>query len=61
MNDHDREQMKLRAAGWESKDRVGKTIWLSPDNGFYHSQEMAVAIVQAGEKPCIPKYRGGTS
>jgi hypothetical protein len=32
---------KLRAADWKPKERCGKTIWESPNNGFYYSQEMA--------------------
>jgi hypothetical protein len=51
MNEQDRKQMELRAAGWESKKRGQKTIWESPDNGFYYSQEMAIEIVREGAKP----------
>lgn len=35
---------RLREAGWQSKERLGKTIWAHPDTGFYYSEEMAVQI-----------------
>jgi hypothetical protein len=39
---------KLSAAGWEPKERCGKTIWKRPDTGFYCSQEMAVHFLDGG-------------
>ncbi len=39
------EARKLLGAGWEPKERCGKTIWGSPDNGFYFSQEMATRFL----------------
>ncbi len=37
---------KLVAAGWKPKERGGKLIWQSPDNGFYYSQEMATHLLE---------------
>ena len=35
---------ELRAAGWKPKERCGKTIWQSPENGFWYSQGMAIHL-----------------
>jgi len=35
---------ELQAAGWKPKERCGKTIWQSPDNGFWYSQDMAMHL-----------------
>ena len=59
MNDQDREQMKLRAAGWEPKERGEETIWKSPDNDFYYAQGVAVAMVREGEDTHVPKGTEG--
>jgi hypothetical protein len=37
MNDQDREQMELGAAGGEPVERGGADIWQSPDNGFSYA------------------------
>ncbi len=42
------EARKLLAAGWKPKERCGKTIWESRDNGFYYSQEMAIHFLGRG-------------
>ena len=38
------EVRKLKTAGWKPKERCGKTIWQSPDNGFWYSQAMAMHL-----------------
>jgi hypothetical protein len=35
---------ELRAAGWKHKERCGKTIWQSPVNSFWYSQDMAMHL-----------------
>ena len=45
-NTTDPETRKLLAAGWEPKERCRKTIWESPDTGFYYSQEMALYLLK---------------
>src|SRR5215212_9282962 len=42
------DERRLIAAGWEPKERCGKTIWKRPENGFYYSQEMAVRLLDRG-------------
>ncbi len=42
------EATRLVAAGWTSKERLGKTIWQSPQNGFWYSQEMASRLLENG-------------
>jgi hypothetical protein len=37
---------QLTETGWESKERCGKTIWQSPENGFWYSQEMALVLLE---------------
>ena len=37
---------QLTEAGWESKERCGKTIWQSAENGFWYSQEMALVLLE---------------
>ena len=59
MNEQDREQMELRAAGWESVERSGVVIWQSPEGGFFYSREMVVEMVRDGKKPYVPKCLGG--
>jgi hypothetical protein len=44
----DPQARKLLAAGWEPKERCGKTIWESPEDGFYYSQEMAEHFLDRG-------------
>ncbi len=39
---------KLLAAGWQPKERCGKTIWQRPDDGFYVSQEAALHFLGPG-------------
>ncbi len=36
---------KLLDAGWKPKERLGRTIWRRPDNGFWVSQEMAMHML----------------
>jgi hypothetical protein len=59
MNEQDREQMELRAAGWELVERGRVVIWQSPDNGLYYAEGMAVEMVREGTKPYVPKCLGG--
>ena len=61
MNEQDRQEMELRAAGWEPKERAGKAIWQSPDNGFYYLQDLAVAMVREELKSYVPKCLGRTA
>jgi hypothetical protein len=42
------DERRLIAAGWEPKERCGKTIWKRPDNGFYCSQETAAHFLNIG-------------
>lgn len=42
------DEHRLIAAGWEPKERCGKTIWKRPDNGFYFSQEAAAHFLDSG-------------
>jgi hypothetical protein len=44
----DPEARNLLAAGWEPKERCGKIIWQSPENGFYYSRKMALSITKKG-------------
>ena len=39
---------KLLTAGWEPKERCGKTIWKRSGSGFYYSQEMATHLLDTG-------------
>jgi hypothetical protein len=43
----DPEGRKLEAAGFEPKERGGKTIWQRPDTGFWVSQEMALHLLES--------------
>ena len=38
------ERRTLEVAGFKSKERCGQTIWQSPDNGFWYSQDMAMHL-----------------
>ena len=40
------EAHKLQEAGWKPKERCGKAIWQSPENGFWYSQEMALVLLE---------------
>ena len=40
----------LIGVGWKPKERCGKTIWQSPDNGFWYSHEMALALLEQPEQ-----------
>lgn len=40
---------RLVAAGWEAKARCGKTIWASPQTGYWYSEEMAVELLRLDE------------
>ena len=42
----DPEARRLLAAGFEPKERDGKTIWQRPDTGFWVSQEMALHLLK---------------
>lgn len=47
------DEQRLIAAGWKPKERGGKIIWQSLDNGFYYSQEFAVYLdTEAGNARC---------
>jgi hypothetical protein len=37
---------QLAVAGWNPKGRCGKTIYQSPRNGFWYSQEMALVLLR---------------
>jgi hypothetical protein len=43
------EAPRLQAAGWKTKERCGKTIWQSPENGFWYWQEMALQLSENGD------------
>lgn len=38
----------LVAAGWQPRQRCGKTIWRHPETGFYYSEEMAHQMAGVG-------------
>ncbi len=40
----DAEGRELLAAGWQLKERLGKTIWRDPRDGLWLSQEMALRL-----------------
>ena len=40
------ETHKLQTTGWKPKERCGKTIWQSPEYGFWYSQEMALVLLE---------------
>ncbi len=42
------EEIGLVAASWTLKERLGKTIWQRPQNGFWYSQEMASRLLENG-------------
>ncbi len=42
------EEIGLVAAGWTRKERLGKSIWQSPQNGFWYSREMASRLLESG-------------
>ncbi len=42
---------RLLAAGWEPRVRCGKTIWASPQSGFWYSEEMALELLQLDRGP----------
>lgn len=44
------EGRKLEASGWKPKERCGKTIWASPENGFWYSEEMALLRLRQTEE-----------
>lgn len=46
------EALELEAAGWEPKERCGKTIWANPQTGLWYSEEMALELL---------RLEGGTS
>jgi len=39
---------ELRAAGWKPKERSGKTIYQSPQSGFWYSQKIALQVLESG-------------
>lgn len=39
------ERRELLAAGWQPKDKGGKTVWRNPKNGFWYPQQVAVALL----------------
>jgi|SRR5215217_4967810 len=50
LDDHSSpEGRKPKAAGWKPMERCGKTIWQSPQNGFWYSQEMALRLSESGD------------
>ena len=44
------EEIDLVAAGWTPKKRLGKSIWQSPENEFWYSQEIAWQLLENGGK-----------
>ncbi len=40
---------RLLDAGWVPRVRRGKTIWASPQTGFWYSQEMAFELLRLDE------------
>jgi len=40
------EVRNLIAGGWKPKEHCGKTIWESPENGFWYSQDMALELLR---------------
>ena len=51
------EVCNLKAAGWKPKRRCGKTIWESPENGFWYSQEMALELLRLDPLAQSPHYQ----
>ena len=45
------EHLRLLAAGWVLKVRSGKTIWASPQTGFWYCEEMALQLLRLDEGP----------
>ncbi len=43
------ERRRLLAAGWEPKEKGGKSVWRNPKNGFWYPQRVAMALL--GESP----------
>ena len=41
------DERRLLAALWKPKERCGKTIWESADNGSWHLQEMALRLSES--------------
>jgi hypothetical protein len=54
------DEQRLIAAGWKPKERGGKIIWQSPDNGFYYSQEVAIRFLDSGIVSTAPTRAGHT-
>jgi len=42
------EGIELVATGWTPKERLGKTLWQSPENEFWYSQEIAWQLLENG-------------
>lgn len=42
----DPEGGELLASGWQPKERLGKTVWRDPADGFWLSREMALVILE---------------
>ncbi len=56
------EVRNLIAAGWKPKERCGKTIWQSPENGFWYSRDMALELLRLdplANAPLSEHPRGG--
>ena len=51
------EVRNLIAVGWKPKERCGKTIWGSPENGFWYSQEMALELLRLDPLAQSPHYQ----
>ncbi len=45
------EHRRLLDAGWVPRARRGKTIWASPQTGFWYSEEMAFELLRLDEVP----------
>src|SRR5215211_6454500 len=48
----------LIAVGWKPKERCGKTIWQSPQNEFWYSQDMVLNLLHWIPLPNHPTIRG---
>ena len=45
------EHWRLLASGWTPKVRGGKTIWVSPQTGFWYGEEVALELLRLDEGP----------
>ena len=48
------ERRELLAAGWESEEREGETVWRNPKNDLWYPQGVAVALLREGADTDVP-------